>query len=354
MDGQGWRTVPLFGGAMECELPERFLDVSDFRPVPDHQEVRWNAVDDADVSMRAHVMNTAYGCGLARLCAGPATTRHPEPRAQVWAEASTDQSIIVEIVEHREDLADADALDFFWRDLAETNEAHPVEVNSRMDAAPTGVAEASFSGIISGLQTMSKGRQDQRVAANVVAVALAVVRLPHVRSDVLVSSHAPVFISEVTPMRERCSAHARLGDNREVRLPALVLPAAKRGGGPGGCRAAPGRARSGRIRVATRPGFHPRLPLGPFRDLGAHVIFAQPSALRATPSNRNPPHLPAPRATLPRPLGSPRLRSLQPSKPCDPASTGDPHCASHWLSPHTTMSSSCLRKLFSPSSSSTG
>lgn len=167
MDGQGWRTVPLFGGAMECELPERFLDVSDFRPVPDHQEV--------------------------------------------WAEASTDQSIIVEIVEHREDLADADALDFFWRDLAETNEAHPVEVNSRMDAAPTGVAEASFSGIISGLQTMSKGRQDQRVAANVVAVALAVVRLPHVRSDVLVSSHAPVFISEQSVAAAQAGAGQRQG-----------------------------------------------------------------------------------------------------------------------------------------------
>ncbi len=30
----------LFGGAIELSFPERFVDVSDFRPIPDHQEVR--------------------------------------------------------------------------------------------------------------------------------------------------------------------------------------------------------------------------------------------------------------------------------------------------------------------------
>lgn len=29
----------LFGGAIEVSLPERLVDVSDFRPVPDNQEV---------------------------------------------------------------------------------------------------------------------------------------------------------------------------------------------------------------------------------------------------------------------------------------------------------------------------
>jgi hypothetical protein len=35
-----WRTVELYGGAITTQFPERFVDVSDFRPVPDHQEVR--------------------------------------------------------------------------------------------------------------------------------------------------------------------------------------------------------------------------------------------------------------------------------------------------------------------------
>lgn len=35
-----WKAVELYGGAIITQLPERFVDVSDFRPVPDHQEVQ--------------------------------------------------------------------------------------------------------------------------------------------------------------------------------------------------------------------------------------------------------------------------------------------------------------------------
>ena len=33
-------TRALYGGAIELDIPQRFQDVSDFRPVPDHQEVQ--------------------------------------------------------------------------------------------------------------------------------------------------------------------------------------------------------------------------------------------------------------------------------------------------------------------------
>lgn len=33
----------LFGGAVKLSLPSRLVDVSDFRPVPDNQEVRRQA-----------------------------------------------------------------------------------------------------------------------------------------------------------------------------------------------------------------------------------------------------------------------------------------------------------------------
>jgi hypothetical protein len=36
---EAWRSVPLFGGAIVCELPEKFADVSKLRQVPDNQEV---------------------------------------------------------------------------------------------------------------------------------------------------------------------------------------------------------------------------------------------------------------------------------------------------------------------------
>lgn len=36
---RGYTITPLFGGALECELPTKFADVSNLRKVPDNQEV---------------------------------------------------------------------------------------------------------------------------------------------------------------------------------------------------------------------------------------------------------------------------------------------------------------------------
>ncbi|KAH6623485.1 hypothetical protein F5144DRAFT_363078 [Chaetomium tenue] len=36
---RGFKRTPLFGGALECDLPEKFADVSQIRQVPDNQEV---------------------------------------------------------------------------------------------------------------------------------------------------------------------------------------------------------------------------------------------------------------------------------------------------------------------------
>jgi hypothetical protein len=38
--GEDLRKVELYGGAAEVALPQRFVDVSTIRPVPDNQEVR--------------------------------------------------------------------------------------------------------------------------------------------------------------------------------------------------------------------------------------------------------------------------------------------------------------------------
>jgi len=35
----GYRSAPLFGGALVCDLPDKFADVSTLRQVPDNQEV---------------------------------------------------------------------------------------------------------------------------------------------------------------------------------------------------------------------------------------------------------------------------------------------------------------------------
>ncbi len=36
----GWKTVHLFGGAFEVTVPNDFTDMSDYRDIPNNQEVR--------------------------------------------------------------------------------------------------------------------------------------------------------------------------------------------------------------------------------------------------------------------------------------------------------------------------
>jgi hypothetical protein len=45
-----WRTVELYGGAITTQFPERFVDVSDFRPIPDHQEVRGDEMTETSTA----------------------------------------------------------------------------------------------------------------------------------------------------------------------------------------------------------------------------------------------------------------------------------------------------------------
>ncbi|PWY99144.1 Mog1p/PsbP-like protein [Testicularia cyperi] len=51
------RTQLLFGGAITAELPTGFIDASDFRQVPDNQEVLVR--DDSDVSLIVEVLQLA-------------------------------------------------------------------------------------------------------------------------------------------------------------------------------------------------------------------------------------------------------------------------------------------------------
>lgn len=94
----------LFGGACDMAFPDRFTDVSDFRPVPDHQEVRamcsmrgWE-VAAGEVAGR-HWRGRQCGRGRGEAASGQARSLpHRHPQAQVFADASLDQSLIVEIM----------------------------------------------------------------------------------------------------------------------------------------------------------------------------------------------------------------------------------------------------------------
>ena len=71
----------LFGGALVMGMPGRFVDVSDFRPVPDNQEVLY--------FRRYQSLNSSAACHLRR-CSPLAL--------QVFTDASVDQSFITEVL----------------------------------------------------------------------------------------------------------------------------------------------------------------------------------------------------------------------------------------------------------------
>lgn len=62
-----------------------------------------------------------------------------------------------------------------------------------------------FTCLVTGQQVVAKGRQQQE-AANDVEVLLAVVRLPQVQSDVLISFNAPRYISEHSASAQQAGA----------------------------------------------------------------------------------------------------------------------------------------------------
>jgi len=145
-----WEERPLYGGAITAAIPKRFNDCSDFRHIPDHQEV--------------------------------------------WADADTDQSVIIELNSLDDSVSDAEAAMHYMRELAAANEAHSMQVVS------TGVLEAAaMPGFDAGVhksfmvstQLISKFKESSD-KANTIQIYLAVLRLRRVETDLLVSFNVPV------------------------------------------------------------------------------------------------------------------------------------------------------------------
>ncbi|CAI5461733.1 unnamed protein product [Closterium sp. Yama58-4] len=84
--GEETQRHALFGGAIQADFPPRFEDISNFREVPNNQEV--------------------------------------------FADASRDESIVIELLEMKADVADADSSRWFLEDLMREQEAQPGSVVS--------------------------------------------------------------------------------------------------------------------------------------------------------------------------------------------------------------------------------
>eukprot|EP00238_Polyblepharides_amylifera_P013306 CAMPEP_0196582230 /NCGR_PEP_ID=MMETSP1081-20130531/38112_1 /TAXON_ID=36882 /ORGANISM="Pyramimonas amylifera, Strain CCMP720" /LENGTH=193 /DNA_ID=CAMNT_0041902733 /DNA_START=126 /DNA_END=704 /DNA_ORIENTATION=+ len=143
----------LFGGAVAVEVAKRFVDVSDFRQVPDNQEC--------------------------------------------FADGNADESLLVELLEHKSDVRDEDSARFFFDDLGVANEASACELTHLeiipLDGTPR-MQRRGVSYLVTGRQQVAKGKDDAD-AANVVLVHLVVIRLPDVATDILITINKPIVIN---------------------------------------------------------------------------------------------------------------------------------------------------------------
>ena len=136
----------LYGGAMTIALPSSFVDVSEMRPVPDHQEV---------------FCDTASNCN---------------------------QSVVLEIVE----MGPSDVVDvaaYYLRDWMEQNEAtsesHAHTPSSQaIDSSRLTESTASHSTVHITSSRMLVGQA-------IVLIHLAVLRLPRAASDLLITLSIP-------------------------------------------------------------------------------------------------------------------------------------------------------------------
>ncbi|KAM3821845.1 ran guanine nucleotide release factor [Vipera latastei] len=141
----------LFGGAFSARLPPGSLDISEMRQVPDNQEV--------------------------------------------FVHPSTDQSIIVELLEYQAGVADENAARFHFEDIA-GNSANS-EILSQTQFAPALLAfeGCSSSWQLVGHQQVAKFNEE---AKNDVSVHLVLLRLPQYGTDLLVTFNDPTWINPLS------------------------------------------------------------------------------------------------------------------------------------------------------------
>ncbi|EFA74839.1 Ran GTPase binding protein [Heterostelium album PN500] len=143
----------LYGGAIEISIPSRFIDITAFRVIPDHQEC---FVDDR-----------------------------------------TDQSIIIELLERQDHVADHESAAFHFNVVADEADVAADKRTILNHRALTKTDMPHFEDevpkfILLGKQMMSKFNE---TAENTLNVYMAIVRLNRSKTDLLITLNAPLTLS---------------------------------------------------------------------------------------------------------------------------------------------------------------
>ena len=136
----------------------------------------------------------------------------------MYVDVDHDQSVIVELLAHQDDVADSNAGVFFFNNLAEDNDASEgarVDASamlSAVDMAPylAGCGPAGAHPVVAavrGVQLVSKFNEGEE-ARNRVVIYLAVIRLPSKDTDVVLTLNVPTKLSTA-------SSSATLFENTE-------------------------------------------------------------------------------------------------------------------------------------------
>ncbi|KAF0695834.1 Aste57867_13354 [Aphanomyces stellatus] len=141
----------LYGGALSCEIPQGFADVSEFRQVPDNQEV--------------------------------------------FAEAATDRCVIVELLELEASVPLESSAEYYFHELAESNGCAPNDVTILQTCQATETDLPSLrviANIAIGKQCVAKFKE---AAKNIMQLYVCCIRLPNVTTDLVVSVTVPLALN---------------------------------------------------------------------------------------------------------------------------------------------------------------
>lgn len=141
------KDVQLYGGAIKCAIPSSFVDVSQIRQVPDHQEV--------------------------------------------FMDMHTDCCFTVEILEYENTHIDInDAAQYFFNDLACANKASHKQIFSVRTLEQHEIPNITVSNeqkiLVIGEQKIAKFNEGAE-AENLVNIYIAILRLPDYKSDILLT-----------------------------------------------------------------------------------------------------------------------------------------------------------------------
>ncbi|KAJ3055593.1 hypothetical protein HK097_010017 [Rhizophlyctis rosea] len=177
----------LFGGAIKAFVPTSFVDI--------RQRPPWQ--------LRLYSSILTYFCS---------TIREVPDHQEVLVDQSTDQSLIVEILELADCPAEEAASFHFWQ-LADDNDAKDASriISVEHLPCPSWPNTTTFS-VLFGEQQVTKFNEAGPGAHNLVQVYLAVFRIPLVATDIVITWNHPVALGSQSSSAQALSeANATIG-----------------------------------------------------------------------------------------------------------------------------------------------